>query len=89
MSAAHRCFKSSFKQLPIILILILSIKLFCVEAINARKCVENPQKNVSFDYVQAAQSVLHIVLTNRLPEELLKLSGARDWVEGKLKGLHF
>jgi len=40
--------------------------------------------NTNSRHSEAAQSVLHIVLTNRLPEELLKLSGARDWVEGLL-----
>jgi len=40
--------------------------------------------NSNSKHCEAAQSVIHIILTNHLPEDLLKLSGCRDWVEGLL-----
>jgi U3 small nucleolar RNA-associated protein 13 len=40
--------------------------------------------NTNSKHCEAAQSVLFIILTNNLPEDLLKLSGSRDWVEGLL-----
>jgi len=40
--------------------------------------------NTNSRHCEAAQSVLNIILTNHLPEDLIKLSGSRDWVEGLL-----
>ncbi|XP_023345007.1 transducin beta-like protein 3 [Eurytemora carolleeae] len=40
--------------------------------------------NTNSKHCEAAQSALFIILSNYLPDDLLKLSGSRDWVEGLL-----
>jgi len=40
--------------------------------------------NSNSKHSEAAQSVLHVILTNFKPDDLLKLYGCKDWVEGLL-----
>jgi len=40
--------------------------------------------NSNSKHSEASQAVLHVILTNYVPDELMKLSGCRGWVEGLL-----
>eukprot|EP00088_Acartia_fossae_P061177 TRINITY_DN73451_c0_g1_i1.p1 TRINITY_DN73451_c0_g1~~TRINITY_DN73451_c0_g1_i1.p1 ORF type:complete len:114 (+),score=28.65 TRINITY_DN73451_c0_g1_i1:29-343(+) len=40
--------------------------------------------NSNSRHSEAAQSVLNVILTNHKPDDLMKLSGCKDWVEGLL-----
>jgi len=40
--------------------------------------------NSNSKHSEAAQAILHVILTNHKPDDLLKLSGCRDWVQGLL-----
>jgi len=40
--------------------------------------------NSNSKHSEAAQAIIHVILTNHKPDDLLNLSGCRDWVQGLL-----